>query len=165
MKNFTDSDYALNKYSDGIVYKFSDKIVEVTRADFLTSNPDKTEKYFRKLKEISDSINLEQVRKKNAQTKRHTSFDELKNSANNFMPSPETIVIDVREEIEKKNIHIQFAKLAFGKLTDVQRRRYILHHVRGLSSYAIAKMEGTNHKTVYESLVLAEKKIKKILAE
>lgn len=34
MKNYKDTDYALNKYSKGIVYKFADKIVETTLSDF-----------------------------------------------------------------------------------------------------------------------------------
>lgn len=43
MKNYKDSDYALNRYSQGIVYKFSDGIVEITLEDYLRDNPDKTE--------------------------------------------------------------------------------------------------------------------------
>ena len=43
MKNYKDSDYALNKYSQGIVYKFADGIVEITLEDYLRDNPDKTE--------------------------------------------------------------------------------------------------------------------------
>lgn len=50
MRNYKDSDYALNRYSQGIVYKFADSIVEVTLEDFLRSNPDKAEKDFVELK-------------------------------------------------------------------------------------------------------------------
>ena len=39
MKNYTDSDYALNKFSDGIVYRFSDGIEEVTLDKYLVENP------------------------------------------------------------------------------------------------------------------------------
>ena len=46
LKNYTDSDYAINKYSEGIVYKFADGIVEVTLADYLRDNPGKTEEDF-----------------------------------------------------------------------------------------------------------------------
>ncbi|MDE7352968.1 MAG: hypothetical protein K2O06_07940 [Acetatifactor sp.] len=35
MKNYKESDYALNKYSQGIIYKFVDGVVEVTLADYL----------------------------------------------------------------------------------------------------------------------------------
>ena len=30
MKNYKDSDYALNKFSEGIVYRFADRIAEIT---------------------------------------------------------------------------------------------------------------------------------------
>lgn len=46
MKNYRKSDYALNKYRKGIVYKFADGIVEVTLEDYLRENPDKTETDF-----------------------------------------------------------------------------------------------------------------------
>ncbi|SFG94105.1 hypothetical protein SAMN05660211_04457, partial [Enterocloster clostridioformis] len=62
MKNYTDSDYALNKYSEGIVYKFADGIVEVTLADYLRDNPGKTEEDFARLKALSDEIYHQQDR-------------------------------------------------------------------------------------------------------
>lgn len=74
MKNYRDSDYALNKHSKGIVYRFADKIVEVTLAGYLAENPDKTEADFRMLKELSDSIYLDQVQDENAQTKKNSPF-------------------------------------------------------------------------------------------
>ena len=43
MKNYKESDYALNKYSQGIVYKFADGIVEITLEDYLRDNPDRKE--------------------------------------------------------------------------------------------------------------------------
>ena len=49
LKNYRDSDNALNKYSQGIVYKFADGIVEVTLEDYLHDNPDKTEAGFAEL--------------------------------------------------------------------------------------------------------------------
>lgn len=54
MKNYHKSDYALNKYRKGIVYKFADGIVEVTLEDYLRENPDKTEADFQALKRLSD---------------------------------------------------------------------------------------------------------------
>ena len=49
MRNYKDSDYALNRYSQGIVYKFSDGIVEITLEDYLRDNPNKTEEDFAEL--------------------------------------------------------------------------------------------------------------------
>jgi hypothetical protein len=42
MKNFENNDYALNKHSEGIVYRFADETTEVTLEDYLVENPDKT---------------------------------------------------------------------------------------------------------------------------
>lgn len=43
MRNFDKSDYALNKFSEGIVYKFSNEIREITKEQYLRENPNKTE--------------------------------------------------------------------------------------------------------------------------
>ena len=54
MKKYYESDYALNKYSPNIVYKFADGIHEVTLEQYLKNNPTKTEEHFNELKAISD---------------------------------------------------------------------------------------------------------------
>ena len=67
MKNYHKSDYALNKFSEGIVYQFSDGTLEISMADYLRDNPNKTEADFWELKALSDEIYLEQVRLETAQ--------------------------------------------------------------------------------------------------
>lgn len=64
MRNYKESDYALNKFSEGIVYKFADGIVEITLEDYLQDNPDKSKDDFDKLKAISDEIYHEQAYRK-----------------------------------------------------------------------------------------------------
>ena len=59
---------------------------------------------------------------------------------------------------------MQKVKKALSKLTDIQRKRYLLYTIQGLSTWQIADLEGTNQKSVYESLQAAEKKIRKFLA-
>ena len=61
MKNYKDSDYALNKFSEGIVYKFADRIVEITLEDYLAENPGRTAQDFLELKALSDEIYHQQV--------------------------------------------------------------------------------------------------------
>lgn len=166
MKNYTDSDYALNKFSEGIVYKFSDRIVEVTLADYLAENPERTEQDFRELKKLSDAMYLDQVRKENAHTKKNDSLDASENISLYRTPSPEDMMfaaIEASEEAERRQLHIVTAKCALAKLTDVQRRRYLLYH-EGLSTWKIADLEHVNQKSIFESLQAAEKKVKKILA-
>lgn len=77
MKNYRKSDYALNKYRKGIVYKFADGIVEVTLEDYLRENPDKTEADFQALKRLSDEWYLEQVRSETAQGNKRVSLNDL----------------------------------------------------------------------------------------
>ena len=55
MKNYKDSDYARNKFSDGIVYRFADRIVEITLKDYLAENPDKTVEDFMELKALTEA--------------------------------------------------------------------------------------------------------------
>ena len=70
MKNYRDSDYALNKHSVGIVYRFADSIVEVTLAEYLLENPGCTEADFLELKEFSDADYYERDRLENTCSKR-----------------------------------------------------------------------------------------------
>ena len=49
-------------------------------------------------------------------------------------------------------------------MTVVQRRRYLLYHVDGLSLRQIAESEGVQHSKIQNSINEAEKKIKKFLA-
>lgn len=77
MKNYKKSDYAINKYASGIVYRTADKIIEITLFDYLETNPDKTEQDFYELKALSDEIYLEQVRAENNSTQRNVSFENM----------------------------------------------------------------------------------------
>lgn len=81
MKNYRKSDYALNKFSEGIVYQFSDGTLEISMADYLRDNPDKTEADFLALKALSDEIYLEQVRLETAQGNKTVSMTESMVSA------------------------------------------------------------------------------------
>jgi hypothetical protein len=100
LKNYKDSNYALNKYSAGIVYRFADgSKATYTLADFLAENPGKTEDDFRALKEISDGIYLNQVTAENAQTKKNTSLDKLSGSKR-YTPSPEDLHISAINAFE-----------------------------------------------------------------
>ena len=166
MQNYKDSDYALNKYSEGMVYRFADGIVEITLAGYLAENPGKTETDFRAFKELSDSIYLEQVQAVNKQTYKNSPYDELDETALCQAPSPEDYligVIDAREETARRQERLDVANLVLGKLTEVQRRRYLLHHVDGLNERQIAELEAATQQAISKSLLSAEKKIKKFL--
>ena len=56
---------------------------------------------------------------------------------------------------------IETVQLVLGKLTEVQRRRFLMHRVVGLTTRQIAELEGSKQQSIVESLQAAEKKIKK----
>lgn len=41
MSKYQDSDYAVNKFSKGIVYRFSNETIEITLEAYLRDNPGK----------------------------------------------------------------------------------------------------------------------------
>jgi len=140
MKNYKESDYARNKYSEDIVYKSVDgNIIVVTLNDYIKQNPCKTEDDFRELKEISDSIYLEQVRAENVQTGKNIHFNGSvrvgdTRTQDEFLNED----IDVQEKSEKQKELLAISKRALDKLTTVQRRRYLLHTM-GVSSVLTPK--------------------------
>lgn len=77
MKNYKDSDYALNKFSDGIVYRFADRIVEITLENYLAENPGKTAEDFLELKAPSDEIYHQQIIDENRTSRLAVSMNGL----------------------------------------------------------------------------------------
>ncbi|MDD4493454.1 MAG: RNA polymerase subunit sigma-24 [Eubacteriales bacterium] len=164
MKNYQDSDYAANKYASGIVYRFANQTVEVTLAEYLRENPDKRDADFAELKALSDRLFYEQDRSEGRQRKKMVSFHALEETELAAVPSPEDTMIAEQDEAEKQTRRREIADCALAALTDVQRRRYLLHVVDGLSTWQIAEMEGVAQRSVMDCLEAAEKKIKKVLA-
>ena len=160
MRNYKDSDYALNRYSQGIVYKFADGIVEVTLEEYLRDNPDKTEEDFAELKALSDEIYYQQDRQEYRVSHRNVSISGMEDTLVASALSVDAELIQKAEE--KKALEAAICLLKNGKLTDIQKRRFYLHFFQGLSTRQIAKLEGINQKTAWESLMWAEKKLKKI---
>jgi hypothetical protein len=156
MKNYTDSDYALNKYSEGIVYRFADgSRFTVTLADYLAENPDKTETDFAALKEASDAIYLDQVRAENAQTKKNVSMHGLEDG-DRFGGIPlEDEFIDALEREEA--LKAFYALLSSGALTETQERRFRLHVLEGLTFRETAKREGVAVRAIQKSVEAALK--------
>lgn len=163
MKNYRDSDYAANKYAKGIVYRFADQIIEITLEDYLRENPGKSEADFTELKALSDEIFFEQDRSEGRQRKKMVSFHALEETALLAVPSPEETMIATEEQAENQKFKREIAAKTISVLTDVQRRRYLLHTVNGMTTRTIAEKEGVSHVAVVYSLEQAEKKIKKVL--
>jgi RNA polymerase sigma factor (sigma-70 family) len=168
MQHFTNSDYALNKYSEGIVYRFADGIVEVTLADYIAENPGKSKADFLALKELSDGIYYTQDRAYSAQTKKNTPIDGVDEFLLCLVPSAEEIVFDVVDAIaesEQRQEQLNIVDCVLDKLTEVQRRRYLMHRLEGKTTREIAAAEGCSQQSVVECLAGADKKIKKFLSK
>lgn len=167
MYNYRKSDYALNKYSKNIIYRFYDEIIEITLEDYLKENPDKTETDFVELKALSDQIYYEQDREESAQTRKDISIYEL-------LETEHCATRPLEEEWEEQIIEMQNRRYAWkaleqlltaGALTEIQKRRFQLHVFQGLSTRQIGRMEGTSHQAVAKSLNLALGKLKKFFSE
>jgi len=160
MKNYKSNDYAINKYSDGIVYKTANQIIEISLVDYLKANPDKTEQDFRELKALSDEIYLEQDRIENRITKKTLSLENTKQ-----IQDITALTIDESyiEKLDKQNIALAFKKfLKDGSLTEVQKRRFIMHVFKNISMREIARIENVDFTSVRESIHSAKRKLKKL---
>lgn len=160
MKNYTESAYVLNKYSENIVYRFSDGIVEVTMEDYLKQNPHKTEQDFKKLKAISDEIFYEEDRADSRHSKKKLSLEYMKESE---MVQSNTL--------DEQFIHKQDGQAALraahillkgSELTEIQKRRFIAHYFNNVPIREIARLEDRHMKSIQESLESANAKLKNI---
>ena len=163
LKNYRESDYALIKYSQGIVYKFADGVVEVTLEDYLRDNPEKTEADFAELKAWSDGIYHEQAVQEQRTCRRNVSIDQVSEVEFAVVPEFDQHLIAEQDDGEKA-LKAAYKLLHSGILTKVQQRRFVLHYFKGLSTRQIAILEGVRQQTVWESPMWAGKKLRKLFA-
>lgn len=164
MRNYKDSDYALNKHSEGIVYKFADGSKHtIMLEDYLSANPDKTAEDFAKLKAFSDEVYHEQVIVEHRTGRLDVTINGLEETEQLATVSIDTELIHKADTGKA----LKAAKLLLnsGKLTEVQRRRFMLHFFKGLSIRQIAEIEQVDFRAVWESLHWATKKLKKFYCE
>ena len=165
MKNFNNSDYALNKKNtEAVVYRFADgKILEITLADYIDENPGKTAEDFIALKTLSDTDYYERDKEDYRITRKNLSIHGLEETETCAGDSLEEEVIEQPEREALENERRELALKALETLTEIQRRRYLMYHANGLTTREIAEKEGTSQRTVMDSIQWAEKKIKKFL--
>ena len=164
MKNYKENDYALNKYSQGIIYKFVDGVLEVTLEDYLRDNPDKTEDDFLELKALSDEIYREQAVEEQRTGRLDISMEQV--AEDELAVTISSLDEKQRKEEEGERALDAARRLLQSEvLTEVQRRRFILYYFQGFSIRRIAKLEGVHQRAVWDSLTWAEKKLKKFFKE
>lgn len=160
MKNYRNSDYAINKFSKGIVYRFANRTMEITLADYLAENPDKTEQDFIALKELSDSLYHQQVKNENNQTRKNVTLHGEEYRQDLATLSLETEYFESFDE--QRGLEAIRKLLDSGCLTSIQERRFRLYFFKGLTLRGIGKMEGVSHTGVHDSIQSAVKKLKNI---
>lgn len=175
MRNYAENDYALNVNSENIVYNFADGIGELTLEDFLAENPAMTEADFLYWKSLSNEDYFERDRKENAQSKKNLSYDLFMDYSENDglngnilfpVESAEDALIgdiDMAEDELRQRERLATAKNVLNQLTEIQRRRYLLHHYNGMTTREIAETERVSHVAVVYSIESANKKIEKFL--
>jgi predicted DNA-binding protein YlxM (UPF0122 family) len=159
MKNYKKSDYAINKYSDGIVYKYANgHTTEYILEDYLAENPDKTEQDFTELKKLSDEIYLEQDRAEYNQTRKNISVDSENFFDSTELPFEEEFI----ETLDREQIVEAFNKLlGSGELSETQERRLRFYILDGFSHRKIAEIEGVTYHAVAKTLKDVIRMIKK----
>ena len=165
MINFKDSDYAANKNSQNIVYRFVDGTIEITLESYLLENPGKTENDFYALKTLSDSIYLKQDREHYRQTWKDISIECLNEGDALSVISPEEYIFGQFTRVETMEWRREVGLHIFKKLTETQKKRYWMYHVDGLTLREIADKDGAKFQSVAESIMAAEKKINIFLKE
>lgn len=148
------SDYALNKKdSTAIVYQDANgTIIRLTEDAF------SSKKEFRKWKNWTNMKCHSEEKKEHIHSNHTVSLDDL-----DFALPVSFGIEDVQLEEENHRIWkiAQFAMLlqVHSVLTETQFRRMLLYYGEGKDTYEIAKMEGTCHQAISQSLAAAEKKI------
>ncbi len=175
--------YAVNKKSEDIIYPFNDgevviirkvlieeeiKIIQIKRpigleAEINILSPgEMNASVFDESKHISDKDYHERECHDKRTARKSVSIDGIIETSLLSTESPEDILIEQEEEATNENIRtIENAmRIMAICLTETQKRRYLMHHLQGMSTRQIASVEGTNQKSIVESLQQAEKKIK-----
>lgn len=85
----------------------------------------------------------------------HYSIDAIAYEGKEYASpdTPESVLLEAEGD--------ERCRKALAQLTDTQRRRFVML-MAGLSTHEIARREGTNQKSVHESIEAARKKLKKM---
>ena len=164
-KNYNRSEYALNKFSDSIVYSGSDGAYELTKEAFLASDPTLTEEDFKYWKHFSDKDYLNSIRKDTFESKHTVFIDDVPEAA---LASDQSTVDEVLEEMEPTPNPYTYAnalRVLDCCLTPVQKRRYLLYVCEDMTLRQIASLEGVGYSKIQKSINQAKEKIKKFCSE
>ena len=174
------SDYAVNKKSEDIVYRFADgasvSIKRGTDGIIVTqrssegdivvvsvSEKEMPADSFEHWKPLLDEDYRERERAEIHSTRRDVSLYLLEETECVSCESTEDVVVRNEEPPENYRTIENARSILATCLTETQRRRYFLYHRDGLTYRKIAELEGVDPMAIQRSLKYAEKKIKKVL--
>lgn len=169
MKYYKNSDYALNKASTDIVYNNVNGETEaVTLKKALEENPGMTAEDFQYFKTLSDEDYRETANNDYA-AHNQTFFEKLERSDNlRHTPSAEDELMDTinaQEEAKRRQkLFKTVDRLLKANLSEKQYKRYWLHHVGGLTTREIARLDGIKQSNAAKSIKQAEKIINVIFS-
>ena len=159
MSNYQKSIYILNKFSQNIVYRFGDKVKEVTLDDFLRDNPSFTKENFDSYKKISDEMFHDEDNSDNYFYKKKLSINTMDESK--FTRVESRLDEMIAEEEKQELLEITYQILQYGKITKIQKRRFLLY-INGSSTRQIAQSEEVSQMAIWKSINAINKKIKNI---
>ena len=168
-KNYKKESYAINKYSNGIVYIGVKSIFELTLEQFLKENPNMSQSDFEYWKNISDELYKEEDLRTMEISKRSVSINEIAETRLMATESAEDAFFrleDAGNPTREDIVNAQFIyDLAKKVLTAIQYERFFKYYSEGKKLKEIEKIEGVNFASVSRSILLSERKIKKVLGE
>ena len=166
----TNTDWTRNKNSSSIVYPNADgSVTEINLEQFLKESENNTEEMFQKIKELSDKLFQDEDKVERDRTKNELPFYDW--SEKYLSETLEEQFFNTSENnsheiyLERRKQMLMFIPEMLDKLTETQRRRYLLYKVERINTIKIAEMEKVSQQSVYESITSAEKKIEKILSK
>ncbi|MGF7145901.1 DNA-directed RNA polymerase specialized sigma24 family protein [Anaerotaenia torta] len=141
------------------MFTVADRIVEIMLEDYLAENPGKTAQDFLELKALSDEIYHQQVTHENRTSRLDVNINGLEETEQLAAPPLDLDLIHKSDTRKAKEAAKRL--LDSGELTEIQRRRFILHFFQNVSLRQIAKKENVHQSAVWESLQWALKKLRK----
>lgn len=156
------TNYKLNKNNEGIVYKYANgKTAVLTYEIIHETDPTFTEEKFQKLKELSDEMYHEEAKSDwmyNKYIKASTDDDiDLE-----VMPT-KSLEDDYFDRMDNSEKMKTISAVLRDKLTEPQRRRFLMHTIKKMTEREIAELEGVDRRAVHDSINSARKKLQKVL--
>ena len=167
----TKTAWMLNKHKDAInsiIYLNADgTTTEITLEDFLKADKRHTEEQFREFKKESDRMFREDDIAEGEQAKWELPFYEWSEKFLSKTLEDEYLGDNEDEThqqfLVRKERMISLLPDALNTLTEIQKRRFVLHKGEGYTTRKIAFIERVSQASVQESISGAEKRIKKFL--